>query len=182
MPSPDHHAAFSLYESPGHISAHSGSVRHVIAWNEGTKPITVRTSVNQLVTVGGQCRIGQVPVTWATMRPAVIHLPPHTHYTATVRIGQAPPGTHLVTALFTGESAHRTGVHMTGAAGAAVTVHAPGHAAAPCKLTTVVHHHAQAAGPSATGPVIGLVAVGVLAVAIIITVAARRIRGLRRAH
>jgi hypothetical protein len=126
---------FSISVSPGKLApGQAGSVRHLTLANNGTQPVTLRAELSELSrNAAGQCGVGPLGnLTWATVTPISLTLPPGGHQIATVTIGsQVPVGAHDLVAAFVAVPGGTAGVSVSGAVGAQMQVQGNGQATAP---------------------------------------------------
>jgi hypothetical protein len=128
---------FSLSVSPGRLAAgEPGSTRLLTLANNGTEPVTVRAELSELSqNAAGQCAVGPLgELTWATVTPSSLTLPPGGRQTATVTIASdVPAGMHDLVTAFVAVPGGGSGVTVSGAVGAQMQVRGNGQAAiGPC--------------------------------------------------
>jgi hypothetical protein len=144
--------AFSISVSPGKLApGEPGSVRQLTLANNGTQPVTLRAELSELSrNATGQCGVGTLGnLTWATVTPASLTLPPGGHQTATVTIGsQVPAGMHDMVAAFVAVPGGGSGVSVSGAVGAQMQVQGNGQATTPPCVALAAP---PSADPSAAG-------------------------------
>jgi hypothetical protein len=144
---------FSISISPGKLApGEPGSVRQLSLSNNGTEPVALRAELSELSrNATGQCGVGALGnLTWATVTPSSLTLPPGGHQTATVTIGsQVPAGMHDLVAAFVAVPGGASGVTVSGAVGAQMQVQGNGQATTPPCLALAAP---PSADPSAVGP------------------------------
>jgi len=178
--------AFSLNISPARIPAGGpGAVRHITLTNEGSKPVSIHGSVQNVVGTSGHCALGQAS-DWAKLSLTSFVLPPGKHREVTLTLKRViPSGDSGLVAVFSSappKTAHTTGAVVVGAVGSQMQTHSPGPTAKQaCSRLTLP----KASAPSASGGLpllpLGLAAVAVVLLGLVVTLVVRsRPRGSHR--
>jgi hypothetical protein len=146
---------FSLSVSPGRLApGEPGSVRQLTLSNNGTASVTVQAELSELSRNGaGQCAVGVLgDLSWATVTPVSLTLPPGGRQVATVTIGSdVPAGLHDLVTAFVAVPGGASGVTVSGAVGAQMQVRGNGQATtSPCLALPAAPTPADtsAAGPA----------------------------------